>query len=426
MGFPRVLVPKLGLRNLGYRWVIFGLSFNNLMAEGGISNMVPVVYVALQAHFGWSATATSGIFSTAGLVGAVSAPFMGRLLDRTGPRFVLPLGGLLILIGYLSTSFVTELWQLFILYSVVVALGELIISDYTTAATLAPWFPRIRGRILGLADAGNALGQFLFLPLAALLIATIGWRDTFRIFGVLFFLLVAPTNFLLQRRPPVHQVVSSISTGQRPETQPVSEPVMAESLGMRQVLRRPPVWFLVQARVLATLAIWITRVHIVAFFVVAGYSPLLAASAIGAAGLVGLVGRPIIGALSDSFGREVVYTFGLGLQSIAVVIILILGDGQSLWPLILFVALSGLVEGISSLIIGAKAADLFPANILGSVMGLMQMGQGLGVMVGPLIGGVLFDLQGNYVMAFTLVVVLKAVSIGCMWMARFTGGVTRY
>jgi MFS family permease len=426
MGFPRVLVPKLGLRNLGYRWVIFGLSFNNLMAEGGISNMVPVVYVALQAHFGWSATATSGIFSTAGLVGAVSAPFMGRLLDRTGPRFVLPLGGLLILIGYLSTSFVTELWQLFILYSVVVALGELIISDYTTAATLAPWFPRIRGRILGLADAGNALGQFLFLPLAALLIATIGWRDTFRIFGVLFFLLVAPTNFLLQRRPPVQQVASSIAPAQTPETPSVSEPVMAESLGMRQVLRRPPVWFLVQARVLATLAIWITRVHIVAFFVVAGYSPLLAASAIGAAGLVGLVGRPIIGALSDSFGREVVYTLGLGLQSIAVVIILILGDGQSLWPLILFVALSGLVEGISSLIIGAKAADLFPANILGSVMGLMQMGQGLGVMVGPLIGGVLFDLQGNYVMAFTLVVVLKAVSIGCMWMARFTGGVTRY
>jgi MFS family permease len=201
---------------------------------------------------------------------------------------------------------------------------------------------------------------------------------------------------------------------------------MAESLGMRQVLRHPPVWFLVQARVSATLAIWITRVHIVAFFVVAGYSPLLAASAIGAAGLVGLVGRPIIGALSDSFGREVVYTLGLGLQSIAVVIILILGDGQSLWPLILFVALSGLVEGISSLIIGAKAVDLFPANILGSVMGLMQMGQGLGVMVGPLIGGVLFDLQGNYVMAFTLVVVLKAVSIGCMWMVRFTGGTARY
>lgn len=426
MGFSRVLVPKLRLRNLGYRWVIFGLSFNNLMAEGGISNMVPVVYVALQAHFGWSATATSGVFSTAGLVGAICAPFMGRLLDRTGPRFVLPLGGLLILIGYLSTSFVTELWQLFILYSVIVTLGEIIISDYTTAATLAPWFSRIRGRILGLADAGNALGQFLFLPLAALLIATVGWRDTFRIFGVVFFLLVAPTNFLLQRRPPVQQVASSISATQTLETPSVSEPVMAEPPGLRQILRRPPVWFLVQARLLAAVAIWITRVHIVAFFVVAGYSPLLAASAIGAAGLVGLVGRPLIGALSDSLGREVVYTLGLGLQSIAIVIILILGDGQSLWPLILFVGLSGLVEGISSLIIGAKAADLFPANILGSVMGLMQMGQSLGIMVGPLIGGVLFDLQGNYVMAFTLVVVLKAVSIGCMWMVRFTGGTARY
>jgi MFS family permease len=426
MGFSRVLVPKLGLRKLGYRWVIFGLSFNNLMVEGGISNMVPVVYVALQDHFGWSATATSGVFSMAGLVGAFCGPFVGRLLDRTGPRIVFPLGGLMILIGYFATSFVTDLWQLFIVYGFVVTLGEIIITDYTTTATLAPWFSRTRGRILGLADTGNPLGQFIFLPLAALLISTIGWRDTFRIFGVVFFLMVAPTNFLLQRRPPVQQVASSIDTAQTLETLPVSEPLLAEPPRLRQVLRRPPVWFLVQARFLATVAIWIAGVHIVAFFVAAGYSPLLAASAIGAAGLVGLVGRPIIGALSDSLGREVVYTMGLGLQIIAVVIILTLGDGHSLWPLILFVALSGLVEGISSLIIGAKTADLFPANILGSVMGLMQIGRGLGIMIGPLIGGLLFDLQGTYVMAFSLVVVLKAVSIGCMWMVRFTSSPVRY
>lgn len=57
---------------------------------------------------------------------------------------------------------------------------------------------------------------------------------------------------------------------------------------------------------------------------------------------------------------------------------------------------------------------------------MMQIGRGLDIMIGPVIGGVLFDLQGTYVMAFTLVVVLKAVSIGCMWGARFTGGPVRY
>jgi MFS family permease len=102
-------------------------------------------------------------------------------------------------------------------------------------------------------------------------------------------------------------------------------------------------------------------------------------------------------------------------------VLLALGDGQSLWPMILFVALSGLSDGIGGLVVGAKAADLFPSRALGSVMGLVQMGRGLGIMLGPLIGGLLFDLQGNYTTAYSLAVALVCVAIGCMWGAAMTG-----
>ena len=74
---------------------------------------------------------------------------------------------------------------------------------------------------------------------------------------------------------------------------------------------------------------------------------------------------------------------------------------------------------------GAKATDLFPSSALGSVMGLVQMGRGLGIMMGPLIGGLLFDLQGNYVVAFILAVALVVVAIGCMWGASLTGSSRR-
>jgi MFS family permease len=128
------------------------------------------------------------------------------------------------------------------------------------------------------------------------------------------------------------------------------------------------------------------------------------------------------GALSDLFGRELVYTVGSGMQIASIGVLLALGDGQSLWPMLVFVAMNGLSDGIGGLVVGAKAADLYPSSTLGAVMGLIQTGRGLGIMLGPLVGGLLYDLQGSYMVAFGLAVVLVGIAIGCMWGARLTGG----
>jgi MFS family permease len=423
-------------QTLPYGWVIFGLSFTNLVTEGGLKNTVPVVYMALRNSFHWSATVTSGVFSLAGLVGALGAPLLGRLLDRWGPRVLFPLGGLLIGLGWCTSSFVTDLWPLLLCYSVVATMGENSISSFTTTANLMPWFPRTRGRMLGLADAGNPLGAVLFLPLAQWLISTLGWRETFRILGVVFFVLVVPANALLQRRPPWqqggadHRGAAGHPTPPPPTTVSVETTPQAHPSGMattgvaptrvRQLWYWPPVWFLVLARLFATLGTHLTSVHLVAFFVTAGYDPLLAATAIAGVGCVSVVGRPLSGVLSDVLGREVVYTVGLGMYISAIVLMLTLGNGQRMWPIVLFVGLSGLSDGIGGLAVGAKAGDLFPATSLGLVMGLVQMGRGLGIMAGPLLGGLLFDLQGNYLLAFIIAVALVTVAIGCMWGARWT------
>jgi len=187
-------------------------------------------------------------------------------------------------------------------------------------------------------------------------------------------------------------------------------------------VRRPPVWGLVLARLCATLGTYLTSVHLVAFFVTAGYDPVLAVAAIAGVGVVSVVGRPLSGALSDILGREVMYTVGWGMHISAIMLVLTVGDGQRWWPLLLFVGLAGLSDGIGGLVVGAKAGDLFPATSLGAVMGLVQMGRGVGIMAGPLLGGLLFDLQGNYRMAFLLAMVLVTVAIGCMWGVRWTAG----
>src|SRR5215470_14514027 len=246
---------------LSYGWVIFGLSVLNLMTEGGLKSTVPVLYVALRDSFHWNAAMTSSVFSLAGLVGALGAPLLGRLLDRWGPRYLFPMGGLLIGLCWCASSSVTDLWPLLLFYSVVATVGENSISSFTTAATLAPWFPRTRGWMLGLADAGNPLGAVLFLPLAQWLISTIGWRATFRILGIAFFLLVGPANLLLQRRPPLLCSVTAPGCTDGEHTLPPPPPVSpiaapsrrpggrapaAQGLApWRQITRQPSVWGLV-------------------------------------------------------------------------------------------------------------------------------------------------------------------------------------
>ena len=103
----------------------------------------------------------------------------------------------------------------------------------------------------------------------------------------------------------------------------------------------------------------------------------------------------------------------------ALVLVLIFGDGHSLWPIIVFVGLSGLSDGIAGLVVAAKAADIVPSSNLGSVMGMIQLGRGIGFAAGPVLGGLMYDWQGDYVFAFSLAVAVSLAAILFMWSARF-------
>ena len=417
-------------RKAHYGWAIFGLSFTNLTVEGGIKNSEAVFFVVLRDSFQSSAAATSALFSASGLVGAIAGPFLGRFLDRAGARVMFPLAGLLILVGWLASSLATDLWQLFILYSVVAAIGQISISSFSNTAVLAPWFPQTRGRALGLADAGNPTGQLIFTPLATVLVAGIGWRAAYQVYGIVFFLLVAPANFLFQKRPPAESRRVELEDGGASEAAVHSnsalstDKTLSQPLAVGDILRQRALWMLIATRGLGGIGIQITRLHLVAFLLLAGYNPLQAGGAIGIAGLLNIIGRPILGALSDAVGREISYTITMSLAIASILLLLLYSGADHMWPLIVFIVLAGLSEGVNGLVIGAKATDIFPANSLGTVMGLVEVGRGVGIAVGPVLGGLLFDLRGDYNLAFSLSMALTFVSICSMWLVG-SGSVER-
>lgn len=414
-------------RRLHYGWVIFALTFSNLTVEGGAKNVQGVFLVALRDHFRSSVALTAGVFSASGLFGAFAAPFLGRFLDRFGPRAMFPLAGCFILVGWLASSIASEVWQLFIFYSVIATVGQVGISSFSATATLAPWFPRSKGVVLGTADAGNPAGQAIIVPLAQLIVSTLGWQWAYRIFGVAFFLLIALPNLLLQKRPPDPEQelrASEADTLEKEERSgglPDSPPQDDSPSGslMAEALREPAVWFLLTARAVGSVGSQMTIVHMLAYLFLAGYGEMQAAFAIGTAGLLGIGGRPGIGLLSDFLGREIVYTFSMAMTVAAVMVVLFFGGGGVWWALVAFVALNGFSEGISGLLIGAKAADLYPPRMLGTVMGLLETGRGIGIGTGPVMAGLLFDLQGDYFLAFLISAGLTTASIFFVWSAWF-------
>ncbi len=417
---------------LHYGWVVFVLSLSNLTVEGGTKNSEAIYFHALRDAFGRSATYTSAVFATAGLIGALSAPLLGMLLDRWGARVLFPLAGLTILFAWWASSYATDLWQMFIFYGIFAGIGHTAISSFSMTATLAPWFPQTRGRMLGLADSGNPIGAAIFAPLAGFLTGEVGWRWSYRIYGVIFAALIALPNGLLQRRAPESRSNPDFVPPPEPEVEAIStETTGADAQATPSPRRRPPalgnsvrdlaMWLLVLTRITGSVGVQLIRVHLVSFFVLAGYTTQSAANTIGAVGLVSLFARPLVGLATDKWGRESVYTVGMSIAAGSVLFVVFFGDGTSFWPLAVYVLFAGLSDGISGLIVGAKAADLFPSESLGTAMGFVEMGRGAAILLGPIIGGIMFDLQGDYVQAFIISAAFTFASVCAMWATDFVG-----
>ena len=413
-----------------YGWVILGLIFGNLFVEGGVRNSQPVFLPILKQSFGGSAALTAAIFSASGIVAGFTSPILGKLLDKIGPRLMFALAGVMILLGFWASSMVTHMWQLFIFYSLVSTLGYTAIGSFSATAVLAPWFPKSKGVMLGIADSGNPTGQAVITPLTQFTISNFGWRTGFQVIGIIFFLVTTPLNFLFQRKPPDFndnainseptdlETVSTDGCNTNLEIHSNSEtlgPIVNQKFS---AFREPAVWFLLLSRSTGSISHQMTNLHIIAFFVLAGYGEMQSATALGASGLIGIIARPTFGILSDKLGRELVFTIAMGMTFLSIMVVILLTGGANLWALILFVALTGLSDGLSGLILGAKAADLYPPHVLGSVMGIIDIGRGIGWAAGGILTGLLFDIFGDYTLAYWAAAFLVLLSIGSQWVVK--------
>jgi MFS family permease len=381
-----------------------------LTIQNGIVMAFGVLYLPLVEEFGGSRAEVAAVQSTVFLFGGAGAPLIGYLLDRLGPRRLFQGGALLAAGGLLAASFATALPALFLTYGLAAGLGLAALGSQPNMVVAALWYPKARGKAIAVADLGTGFGAFVFVPLTQILVERYGWRAALWVWAALLIALVLPAN-VFQRVPPEQEARDSA--------------LGTDGWTLASAFRSSPYWWLVSCRFFSSIGFPLMNVHMVAFAVGAGISPVKAAAALGTVSLVSLAGRLMTGWLADRLGRAETLTLtyssaALGIGSL----VLLAWFGWPGW-LFFYVLFYGLAQGSSGIVSSARAADIFTGPSFGTIYGWIVLATGPGEAIGAWAGGAIYDLTGSYLWAFGLVVAVLALGAGSLWLVRPAGGEPR-
>ena len=174
--FAARLAPILARRGIHYGFVVVGVTFLTMLATSAAMGMPGVLMLPLEHEFGWTAAAISAALALRLMLYGLLGPFAAAFLQRYGLRRVVVIALLLIMGGLALATRMTQLWQLWLLWGGLVGVGTGLTAMVLGASVSNVWFVERRGVIMGLLSASSATGQLIFLPVAAWLAQTGGWR----------------------------------------------------------------------------------------------------------------------------------------------------------------------------------------------------------------------------------------------------------
>ena len=389
-------------------WTVVAGAFVVLFTAYGAQYCFGVFFNALLEEFRWSRAGLAGVFSLYVFGYCVSGFAAGRLSDTLGPRGVIAAGGLLLGGAMAAMATVHALWQPYVFFGVVAALG--MGTAYVPCnSTVVKWFAARRGLAMGLANTGASLGTLVLPPVAQLAVSGLGWRGAYVVFGLVVFVVVNAVAPLMRRDPA--------TLGLYPDgaTAPLPAASAEAGLSLGAALRRGTFWLLGAAYTATWVPVFIPLVHLVPFARDLGHPPLAAATAISALGAGALVGRLIMGWISDRIGRRATIAISMLLQAAAFLAFTVAHDLPALYTTAF---LFGYSYGAITTLLPAIVGDLFGHAHAGTLVGFLFMLAGTISAWGPLAAGADYDATGSYHRAFVLAAGCNVVAFGLVLACR--------
>ncbi len=342
-------------------------------------------------------------------------------MDRRGPSLVVELGVVAMAAGLLLAPSARQPWHLYLTLGALVGGGVNCLAYTGQSLYLTNWFVRRRGLALSIAFSGVGVGSVTLLPWLQSLIEEGGWRIACWALGILVLVLLVPPNLLLRRRPEDLGLVPDGAGSRNPATgcsgNVIDHDWVAVDWTLGRALRTTRFWWIAAGYFCGLFAWYAVQVHQTKYLIEIGFSPGIAAWALGVVSLVAVPGQIALGHLSDRVGREWVWMIGNGGFVLCCLALIVLRDHPTPALLYLMVVAQGtLGYGLTS-VMGAIPAEIFEGRHYGSIFGTVMLAAILGGAAGPWLAGSLHDHFGNYAPAFWISIGLSLVSATAIWLA---------
>jgi MFS family permease len=403
---------------LYYGWIVVVIGFITMMLTMGIFFSSGVLFAAIIADLGWSRASASLPFSVALISYAGTAWLAGRMFDRYGPRWLFPLGAICLGIGLIISAQTHTPWQLCLSWGVLVAQGYNLSGFAPHLALAALWFTRHRGIATGMILSGASVGGVVIVPTAQYLVNIYGWRTAYTLLGFVAMACLVPLNALWQYHRPADLGLHP-DGATAPPTRVHSAAVVSSEVPwtLLRAMGTKRFWLLFMLVCCLGWSSNLISVHQIAHMISNGVPSLLAASIISLLSLLRAASSTIGGGLSDRYGREAIFTIGTFLCCLGLIFLAFLYPPAPIWLLYGYALTFGVGNGVFASAYAGATSDLFFGSSLGTILGLLELGWGVGGFAGAWFGGYWYDRWGSYHGVFTLSIGVSVLGCIAMWLA---------
>lgn len=374
----------------------------------GLGDTYAVFLLPLEREFHWSRSELTGVFSIYLLVNGFTAPLVGMVFDRLGPRWVYGAGMACLGAAFFLAGGLSSLWQFYLLIGALVGLAVSLNGMVPGSALLSRWYRERLSTAIGIAFSAIGVGTLIFVPLAQYLVATYDWRVAYRVLGGALLVLVPVVMLAI----PWHTF--SAGSAERREKAKGE----GEGWSVRAALRTPVYWGLSVVFFFTAAGMFSVIVQLVAFFIDSGYSPISAATAYGALGMMSAISVMGSGFVSDRFGyRQTVTATFLGTGA-GMLILLLISAAPTAFLLVLFVPVYGLCMGVRGPLVSSVSARYFSGPNVATIYGGIYSANAIGAAFGSFLGGLLHDATGGYRIGLVMAIGFIAIAALPFWLVR--------
>jgi MFS family permease len=369
-----------------YGWTIVGIGIVVTCIGVGAMLSLSIFLQPMSESMGWSRTGISTVALINWLCMGLGAFLWGALSDRLGTRRVVLLGGGLLGVGLVSASQATTLGQFQLLFGVLVGLASGSFYAPLTATTTR-WFTEHRSLAVALVSAGIGLGSSTVGPLARYLISAYDWHVAMFVIGNLAWLLIIPAALLVREPSGASAAAGGVS--------------MLGSDGLEltvgQALRTPQFVAIALTHFACCAAHSGPIFHMVTHAIDRGVPAMAAVTVLSVAGLASLGGKIVCGLVADRVGAKRTLLVGLAIQAVAVSLYIFTASLGSFYAL---AVVFGFAYGGVMPLYAILVREYFGGRIMGTTFGAVGLVSTLGMALGPVAGGWLFDTFGGYFWLF--------------------------